>query len=71
MIQRSKEIRATDIIQIKTLRNKADLFKDVFPDEFKDRSTLRRIRTGDIDQDLRVEERRQQGLDNTPLMIIY
>ena len=71
MIQRSKEKRKSDIIQFKTLRSKGDLFRDVFPDEFKDKSTLRRIRSGDVDQDLRVLERSQQGLDNTPLMIIY
>lgn len=59
-------------ISIKTLRSRSDIYKDVFPNEFVDRHMLRRVKENNgLDTDARVEERKMQGLEKTPLMVIY
>lgn len=68
-IERSKE--QADYIQIKTLRNRSDLFKDVFPTEFEDRNTLGSIRKGNLSTDLRIHERDTEWVGKHPLMVIY
>lgn len=57
-------------IDIKTLRSKADLFKDEFPSEFDNPYLLKAIKQGEFTRDLRKEQRQYEGLEN-PLLLIY
>lgn len=70
-INRAKKIYSDEsIIDIKTLRSRADLFKDIFPSEFENKYLLNQIKKGDYSSDLRKRQRNEENITN-PLLLIY
>lgn len=70
-VNRAKRILADEtIIDIKTLRNRADIFKDIFPSEFENKFILNKIKQGDYSTETRKQQREMENIEN-PLLLIY
>lgn len=69
---KERKVRSPDHVVIKTLWNKADYFRDIFPEELNnDQGLIDGIRNGNFFGYMRDEERRIAGKENVPSLFIY